>query len=55
MTTVEIERSRIDHRVLRYWTRAMVRINTPSRLGIHYEGRVLWDHVEDRPVVKTWK
>ena len=19
------------------------------------EGRVLWDHVEDRPVVKTWK
>ena len=52
MTDREIERARFEQRVLRYYVRAIVRINTPSRLGVYRDGELLWDHANDKPITR---
>ena len=50
MTEREIERSKRDHAILRYWVRHIVLWGTPSRLGL-FDG-VLWDLQREEPITR---
>lgn len=55
MTDREIELSKRQHDILRYWLRGLVRHGTPSRLGVHCGGTLLWDCANDRQVLRDDK
>lgn len=50
MTEAEIDLSKREHAVLRYWTRGIIRWGTPSRLIL--DRGLIWNLRDEEPITR---